>query len=119
MDESSDEGAVSAQIAQLEERIETLTASIERCRKISYASKIAIAGGLAWFVLFVLWILPFGPTAFVAAVSAVLGGCVLLGSNATTWDETRQALHAAEKARADSIGSIELRVVHDAPPTIH
>jgi hypothetical protein len=114
-----DQGAVSGEIAQLEERIETMTTSIERCRKISYASKIAIAGGAAWFALFLLWIVPFGPTAFVAATSAVLGGCVLLGSNATTWEQTEQALHAAEKARADLIGSIELRVVHDGPPTIH
>ena len=114
-----DEGDVAGQIALLEERIETLTASIERCRKISYAAKIAIAGGAAWFVLFLLWIVPFGPTAFVAAVSAVLGGFVLLGSNATTWEQTETDRAAAEAMRADLIGSIELRVVGDAPPTLH
>lgn len=114
-----DEGDVAGQIALLEERIETLTASIERCRKISYAAKIAIAGGAAWFVLFLLWIVPFGPTAFVAAVSAVLGGCVLLGSNATTWDQTEADQAAAEAMRADLIGTIELRLVGDAPPTLH
>jgi hypothetical protein len=114
-----DEGDVAGQIALLEERIETLTASIERCRKISYAAKIAIAGGAAWFVLFLLWIVPFGPTAFVAAVSAVLGGFVLLGSNATTWEQTETDRAAAEAMRADLIGSIELRLVGDAPPTLH
>jgi hypothetical protein len=114
-----DEGDVAGQIALLEERIETLTASIERCRKISYAAKIAIAGGAAWFVLFLLWIVPFGPTAFVAAVSAVLGGFVLLGSNATTWEQTETDRAAAEALRADLIGSIELRLVGDAPPTLH
>jgi len=114
-----DEGDVAGQIALLEERIETLTASIERCRKISYAAKIAIAGGAAWFALFLLWIVPFGPTAFVAAVSAVLGGCVLLGSNATTWEQTETERAAAEAMRADLIGSIELRLVGDAPPTLH
>jgi hypothetical protein len=114
-----DEGDVAGQIALLEERIETLTASIERCRKISYAAKIAIGGGAAWFVLFLLWIVPFGPTAFVAAVSAVLGGCVLLGSNATTWEQTEAARSAAEAMRADLIGSIELRLIGDAPPTLH
>ena len=114
-----DEGDVAGQIALLEERIETLTASIERCRKISYAAKIAIAGGAAWFVLFLLWIVPFGPTAFVAAVSAVLGGCVLLGSNATTWEQTETDRAAAEAMRADLIGSIKLRLVGDAPPTLH
>jgi hypothetical protein len=114
-----DEGDVAGQIALLEERIETLTASIERCRKISYAAKIAIAGGAAWFVLFLLWIVPFGPTAFVAAVSAMLGGFVLLGSNATTWEQTETDRAAAEAMRADLIGSIELRLVGDAPPTLH
>ena len=114
-----DEGDVAGQIALLEERIETLTASIERCRKISYAAKIAIAGGAAWFALFLLWIVPFGPTAFVAAVSAVLSGCVLLGSNATTWEQTETDRAAAEAMRADLIGSIELRLVGDAPPTLH
>jgi hypothetical protein len=114
-----DEGDVAGQIALLEERIETLTASIERCRKISYAAKIAIAGGAVWFVLFLLWIVPFGPTAFVAAVSAVLGGCVLLGSNATTWEQTETDRAAAEAMRADLIGTIELRLVGDGPPTLH
>jgi hypothetical protein len=114
-----DEGDVAGQIALLEERIETLTASIERCRKISYAAKIAIAGGAAWLVLFLLWIVPFGPTAFVAAVSAVLGGFVLLGSNATTWEQTETDRAAAEAKRADLIGSIELRLVGDAPPNLH
>jgi len=112
-----DDGDVSHQIAELEERIEALTVTIERCRKISYAAKIAIAAGCAWFALFLVWIVPFGPTAFVAATSAVLGGCVLLGSNATTWDQTLAERSAAEAMRADLIGRIELRLV--GPPTLH
>jgi len=65
------------------------------------------------------WILPFDPTAFVAALSAVLGGVVLLGSNATTWAQTEQALHAAGAMRADLIGGIALRVVGEERPTVH
>ncbi|MDB5533013.1 MAG: hypothetical protein JWO28_1328, partial [Hyphomicrobiales bacterium] len=53
------EGDTSHQIAQLEERIEELTASIERCRKISLAAKLAVGAGALWFVLFLLWIVPF------------------------------------------------------------
>ncbi|MDB5534755.1 MAG: hypothetical protein JWO28_3070 [Hyphomicrobiales bacterium] len=113
------EGDTSHRIAQLEERIEELTASIERCRKISLAAKLAVGAGALWFVLFLLWILPFGPTAFVAATSAVLGGFVLLGSNATTWEQTEAHRSKAEAMRADLIGSMELRLVGDAPPTIH
>jgi hypothetical protein len=106
-------------IDQLEARIEALTASLERCRKISLASKIAIAAGAAWFALLLLWIVAFSATAFVAALSAVLGGFVLLGSNATTWEQTAAALHAAEAERAQLIGSIELRLVGGDRPTLH
>lgn len=109
---------VAGQIAELEERIEALSASIERCRKISLAAKIAIGAGAAWFALFLVWILPFEPTAFVASVAAVLGGCVLLGSNSTTWEQTEQALAAAKTARDQLISSIDLRLVGDAPGTI-
>ena len=55
----------------------------------------------------------------VAALSAVLGGLVLLGSNATTWEQTAAALHAAEAARAQLIGSIDLRLVGEERPTMH
>lgn len=112
------DGSVGHQVAKLEERIEALTVSIERCRKISVAAKIAVALGAIWFALFLVWIAPFGPTAFVASTSAVLGGLVLLGSNATTWEQTEAARTAAEAARADLIGNIELRVVSERP-TLH
>lgn len=111
--------AASHEIGRLEAQIEALAQSIERCRKISIAAKLAIAGGLAWFVLAFLWILPFEPTPLLAALAAVLGGIVLLGSNATTWDQTEAALREAETARAILIGTMELRVVSDAPRTLH
>jgi hypothetical protein len=113
------EGDVRDQIAQLEARIDLLTESIERCRKISVGSKIAVTAGAAWFAAVVFWILPFDATAFVAALTAFLGGIVLLGSNATTWDQTQADLNAAEAARAALIGTIELRVVGDTTPTLH
>ena len=88
-----DDDTAPHEIARLEERIEALTESLERCRKISFAAKIAVAGGALWFALVLLWILPFNATGFVAAMAAGLGGVVLLGSNATSWDETEAALH--------------------------
>jgi hypothetical protein len=114
-----DEINVSDQIAQLEGRIESLTESIERCGKISVGAKLAIAAGGVWFVLFLLWILPFNATAFVAAVTAILGGVVLLGSNATTWEQTKAELQAAEAARASLIGRLGLRLVGEEPRTLH
>jgi hypothetical protein len=106
-------------IGEIEAHIEALTESIERCRKIALGSKISIAAGAIWFALVLFWILPFDATAFVAALTAVLGGIVLLGSNATTWAQTEAALHAAEATRAALIGTMELRVVGEDTPTIH
>jgi hypothetical protein len=107
------------EIIRLEDQIEALAQSIERCRKISFTAKIAISGGVLWFALVLLWILPFSPTPFVAALAATLGGVVMLGSNATTWDETEAALHQAEAARAELIGTMNLRLVGKPPPTLH
>jgi hypothetical protein len=114
-----DEGDVREKITGLEERIEALTQSIQRCRKISMAAKIAIAAGAIWLALLLLWIVSFDATAFVAALTAVLGGIVLLGSNATTWEQTDAALADAEAARTKLIGRIELRLVGDGTPTLH
>jgi len=106
-------------IDHLEARIEALTASLEHCRKISLVAKFAVAAGAAWFALMLLWIVSFNAAAFVAALSTVLGGLVLLGSNATTWEQTAADLHAAEAMRSQLIGSIDLRVVGEETPTIH
>jgi hypothetical protein len=112
-------GELRDDIDRLEARIEALTVSLERCRKISVVAKLTAAAGAAWFALMLLWIVSFSAAAFVAALSAVLGGLVLLGSNATTWEQTEAALHAAEAERALSIGSIDLRVVGEDRPTMH
>jgi len=114
-----DDGSGRDQIAQLEDRVEALTESIERCRKIATGAKIAVAAGAIWFAMVLLWILPFDATAFAAALTAVLGGVVLLGSNSTTWAQTDTELHNVESMRADLIGRIELRVVGQQPPTVH
>ena len=114
-----DEDTAHHEITRLEGQIEALTESLARCRKISFAAKIAIAGGALWFALVILWILPFGPAAFVGALTATLGGIVLLGSNATTWQQTETALHQAETARADLIGRMDLHVVGEPKRTLH
>jgi len=107
------------EIAQLEARSEALTESIERCRKISLAAKLAIAAGAIWIVLVLLGVIAFSPGTIIAAMAAVLGGIVLLGSNATTWTQTDAALHEAEAMRADLIGRMDMRVVGDEKPILH
>ena len=105
-------------IAELEARIEALSESIERCRKISLASRLAIAAGAAWLALLIVGLVAFAPYELVAALAAVLGGIVLLGSNSTTWTQAETALDQAEAMRADLIGRMDLRLVDAANPML-
>ena len=98
-------------IGTLEERIETLAAEIERCRKISLSARLAIAAGAIWIALVLLGVIPFSASPVIAAIAAVIGGTVLLGSNSTTWRQAEAALQAAEAARAELIGRLDLRLV--------
>jgi hypothetical protein len=107
------------EIARLEERVEALAVSIERCRKVSLAAKIAILVGGAWLALTLLALVTFTPSLFFGAIAAAIGGVVLLGSNATTWNETAAALKQAEAARVTLIGSIDLTVVDDGVKRLH
>jgi len=106
-------------IARIEAHIEALTESIERCRKIAFAAKLAIAAGAVWIVLVLVWVIPFVPYMVIAAMAAVIGGIVLLGSNATTWTQTEGALRASEALRAQWIEKMELRVVEGESRTVH
>ena len=106
-------------IAHIEAHIEELTESIERCRKIALAARLAIGAGAAWLALTLLGLVWFVPYLAVAALAGVLGGIVLLGSNATTWTETDAALRASEAMRADMIGQMELRLVDTDVRRLH
>ncbi len=98
-------------IEELEARIETLAAAIERCRKISLAGKIAAGGGALWLALILTGIVTFSPAMLLAALAAIIGGVVALGSNKTTWEETAAALAQVEALRAQKIGQMQLRLV--------
>jgi hypothetical protein len=104
-DEPSDE------IAHLEQHIERLADSIERCRKIALAGRLMIAAGSVWVALVLFGVIPLAPYAVVAAIAAVIGGIVLTGSNRTTWQQTEAALRSSEALRAELIDRIPLRVV--------
>jgi hypothetical protein len=107
------------EIAELEVRIEELAEALERCRKFALAAKIAVSLGALLTAATLLGILTFTPMALVGGVAALLGGIVLYGSNASTSEELTKSLQNAEARRAALIGRLDIRLVHDAPPTLH
>ena len=103
------------EISDIEARIEALAEIAERCRKYILASKLAIGGGAALLLITILGLLGMGQTAALGSIALVLGGIVSLGSNVSTLRQTDEAIAAAEARRAALIGTIDLRVVADAP----
>lgn len=101
------------QIAQLEMHIEKLAGVAERCRKFMLASRIAIAFGGALLLALALRLIGFDPVIMVAAITATIGGIVMLGSNASTLKQTEAAMQAAQALRAELISRIELQLVMD------
>ncbi|MGA7311016.1 MAG: hypothetical protein WBX05_18890 [Pseudolabrys sp.] len=95
------------QIARLEADIEQLSQTLEGCRKAMVLSKVAIATGGIWILVYVLGAIGFDPTLMVGAIAAIIGGIVFLGSNSSTWKETRAAMKAAEARRAEFIDRID------------
>jgi hypothetical protein len=102
------------EISAIEDRIEALARTAERCRKFILASKIAIAGGVVLLLVVILGLFGAGQAAL-GSIALVLGGIVSLGSNISTLQQTEAAIGEAEAYRARLIGGFELRLVHDAP----
>jgi rhamnose utilization protein RhaD (predicted bifunctional aldolase and dehydrogenase) len=103
------------EISKIEARIEELAGIAERCRKFILASKIAIGGGPVLLLIAMLGLFGTGQAAALASIALVLGGIVSLGSNVSTLRQTESAISAAEARRSALIGSIDLRLVADAP----
>jgi hypothetical protein len=110
--------AAPADIARLEEHIEALRESIARCRKIALAAKLLITAGAGVLLFTLFGLAPFITAPVIAAIAAVIGGIVLLGSNSTTWTQTEARLHNSEALRVEMIGQLEMRVVEERP-TLH
>jgi hypothetical protein len=99
------------QISRLEDRIEELAEAIERCRKLMLFSKAVIAVGGPLIVAIMFGAIRFDPAVMIGAITAVIGGTVLLGSNSSTSQLAMAALKAAEQERAELIGRIDLQLV--------
>jgi hypothetical protein len=108
-----DEDEPRDEISQIEARIEELAELAERCRKVILVSRAAIAGGVVLLLVMMLGLFGSSQVAAIGSIAVVLGGIVSLGSNVSTLRQTMDAIGAAEAARSELIGSIDLRVVGD------
>jgi hypothetical protein len=103
------------EISEIEDRIEALAESAERCRKFILASRIAIGGGGALLLIAILGLFGSGEVTAFGSIALVLGGIVSLGSNFSTLRQIETAIGAAEARRSALIGTIDLHVVADVP----
>lgn len=102
--------SVRDQIARLEQRIEDLADAVERCRKLGLFASVLVTGGTLWLFAGIFGFVYFGP-AMLGAITAILGGLVLGGSNRSTMQQNQDALEKAEMQRNSLIGTIELQIV--------
>jgi hypothetical protein len=102
------------QISSLEAHIDELTEVIESCRKVILVSKVVITAGGIWLLAFTFGAIRFDSMAMIGAISAVIGGTVVFGSNTSTSKQAAADIKAAEALRAELIGKINLRLVGEA-----
>jgi hypothetical protein len=112
-----DEPEPREEIVRLEAEIERLTETMESCRKLILASKLAAAVAGVLIVVTLVGVINLDPALLIGAFGVLLGAFVVFGSNASTLDQAIAASKAAELRRAQLIGQIDLRLV--ASPTIH
>ncbi|HEX9073710.1 MAG TPA: hypothetical protein VF852_17375 [Pseudolabrys sp.] len=105
------DGDLHDQIARLEADIEHFAEGLDRCRKAMLLSKVAIAAGGIWILVYFLGGIGSDPAILIGALAAIIGGVVILGSNASTSKHTKAALKAAETQRVALIEMIDLRTV--------
>ncbi len=106
------------EIERLETRIDELAARLESCRKFILVARIAVIGGGLVLAAVLLGAIPFDPRLLLAAITAIIGGIVVGGSNSSTAKEAAAELARAEADRAALIGNLDLRLVTERP-TLH
>ena len=100
-------------IAVLEAEIEALRDEAERCRKVVRISKGIVAAGVGALLLMALGVLRFDPLSCGVALTAVLGGIPLHGSNASTRQEALATARSREEQRAALIDRLGLETVEN------
>ena len=99
------------EILRLEDEIESLAVTIERCRKVDLVSKLAIAGGALTLLGTAFGLLRTDELVLVCAFTAAIGGIVGYGSNLSTSRQATAELRVAEARRAQLIDGSSLRWV--------
>ena len=79
------------EIVRLEEHTEELAAKIESCRKFILAARIAVAGGGVVLAALLVGVIRSDLGLMAAAVSLLLGGIVVWGSNNNTAKQSTTA----------------------------
>ena len=90
--ENLDNGDPHEEIVRLEEHIEELAAKIESCRKFVQVSRVAVAGGTLVLAAMLVGAIQSDLGLLAAAVSLLLGGIVVWGSNSSTAKEATKEL---------------------------
>jgi hypothetical protein len=106
------------EIERLEAQIDELAARLESCRKFILVARLGIVAGAILLAATLFGIISFDPRLLLAAITVLLAGIVVWGSNDSTAKETAKELAAAEVDRTALIGTIDLRVVAERP-TLH
>jgi hypothetical protein len=99
------------QIADLEADIDALSEAAERCRKIIVAARAATAAGCLLLMVVLMGLFRSEPAALVIAITAILGGIAVSGTNKSTLDEIVATVRSHEARRAEMINGLGLRTV--------
>jgi hypothetical protein len=107
------------EIAKIEERIERLSEQLERCRKVAFGAKGAIAAGAVLLAALLIGVIAMDALRLMIAAILLLGGLVLAGSNSRTASEYAAGVADAERLRSELISQIDLTLVPEPTRLLH
>jgi predicted phage tail protein len=109
------------EIEQLELRIEELSESVQRSRRLGMVGGVAALVGPALLACLALGALYFTPVRMIVGISLALGGIVLMGSSKTSTEQLERSLKQTESERNAAIDALHfIEIGAGAPsPTRH
>ncbi len=98
----------SSDIATIEDEIDALANSAERCRKIMIMAKLAVAAGGVAVAACLLGAVREDAVTLLLGASAILGGIAVYGSHRSTLEDLRARIVARETHRNTLIDAMDL-----------